>query len=204
MGKFGAEWFGAGQSENQPASKLTRPPFNFIDTPRRYGFHATLKAPMRLANPSGYAEFRNAVRNISQQQSSINLGLLSLKQIGRFLALVADDQYHPAISDFAWTYTAQLDCFRAPLNETERSKRTNLSMAENANLEEWGYPYVGNSFRFHMTLTSALKTNDLTKATEMLEHTIPDEPTTIDSICIFGDPGPLKPFELVERFRLPD
>ena len=84
----------------------------------------------------------------------------------------------------------------------ERRKRTNLSPDEAKYLEDWGYPYVGDRFRFHMTLTSALGRGELYDARERVESIIPDSSEFIDSICIFGDPGNLKPFEFVERFYL--
>jgi len=200
LGKFGANWF----ESSDVADELIRPPANFIEAPRRYGFHATLKAPMRLESASDYRKFRNAVKDISGQQKSLNIGVLSLQTIGNFLALVTEDQYHDAVSDLAWTCTTQLDHFRAPLNQAERNKRTNLSTTQTANLEKWGYPYVGENFRFHMTLTSALESTELSRAKTMLQNILPNEQTIIDSICIFGDPGSLKPFELLERFRLSD
>ncbi len=45
--------------------------------------------------------------------------------------------------------------FRAPLSEAEIERRSpdSLSPLEFRNLYQWGYPYVFEAFRFHMTVT---------------------------------------------------
>src|SRR5690606_13404203 len=54
------------------------------------------------------------------------------------------------------------DRFRAPLDEAEIARRgaPGLSPAQRGNLERWGYPYVFEEFRFHMTLTGRLDEAD--------------------------------------------
>lgn len=198
MAKFGFEWLGL-DAEN---GKILTAPTPYVESPRRYGFHATLKAPMRLADGVGYNDFRSGVERLASQLTSAELGILKPKQIGNFLALKTDDKYHEAVSDIAWLCTKELDVFRAPLSEAERNKRKNLTPAESENLEQWGYPYVNDSFRFHMTLTSSLTQDDLISAKKIVAPMVPKEKNRLNSICIFGDPGSLKPFEFVERFDL--
>ena len=157
---------------------------------------------MRLANGYSYSDVQKAVARLARQLRPIELGQLQLKRIGDFLALVTSEERHPAVSDLAWACVTGLDYFRAELSDAERNKRNNLSSTQKENLEKWGYPYVGDRFRFHMTLTSSLGEADLKCAWEALEHKVPITQATIDSICIFGDPGNAMPFELLERFDL--
>lgn len=198
MAKFGREWLGI-DTEGQLIEAAHSP---YIESPRRYGFHATLKAPMRLADGVNFNDFHYGVKKLASQLTSAELGILKLHQIGHFLALKTDDAYHEAVCNIAWHCTKELDGFRAPLTNKERAKRKNLNKAESENLEQWGYPYVNESFRFHMTLTSSLSHDALIAAMQILSTIVPDETARLDSIAIFGDPGSLKPFEFVERFDL--
>lgn len=181
---------------------VSTPPSPYVEAPRRYGFHATLKAPMRLCEKYTYGDLQQAAEQISSQLTPVALGELKLKRIGRFLALVATEKVHPAVSELASVCVTELDYLRASLNDAERNKRKNLSSTEEANLERWGYPYVGDQFRFHMTLTSALDEETLKEAREELSRRVPTSHIKIDSICIFGDPGDTRPFSLLERFDL--
>ena len=198
MAKFGIEWLGL----NTETGDIEQAPSPYVESPRRYGFHATLKAPMRLASGVSYDDFRSGVKRLAFELASVELGILKPDQIGSFLALKTDNKYHKHVSDLAWRCTKELDIFRVPLSEEERSKRKNLTQVESENLERWGYPYVNDSFRFHMTLTSSLTQDELIAAMQILAPMVPIERTQLDCIVIFGDPGSLKPFEFVERFDL--
>ncbi|MEO1161926.1 MAG: DUF1045 domain-containing protein, partial [Pseudomonadota bacterium] len=77
--------------------------------------------------------------------------------------------------------------------------------AEQANLLQWGYPYVADQFRFHMTLTSALNDAELDEAESTFRKAAGsalDEPVMLDAICVYGDPGAPDTFRLIERFAL--
>ncbi len=198
LAKFGSEWLGL----DTESGKIQTSPSPYVESPRRYGFHATLKAPMRLSDGASFNDFRSSVKGLASQLTSAELGVLKPDQIGDFLALITDGKYQEAVSDIAWRCTKELDVLRAPLSEEERNKRKNLTPAESENLEQWGYPYVNNSFRFHMTLTSSLTQDDLISAKKIVAPMVPKEKTRLNSICIFGDPGSLRPFEFVERFDL--
>ncbi len=198
MAKFGFEWLGS----DSEAGHILDAPTPYVEEPRRYGFHATLKAPMRLDKDVNYDHFRTSVKKLASGLEIVELGVLKPAQIGKFLALKTDNINHAVVAALAWKCTRELDIFRAPLSDGERHKRPNLNLSEQSNLEQWGYPYVGNSFRFHMTLTSHLSQTDLDSASKLLISKVPKETTILSSISIFGDPGVSKPFEFVERFDL--
>src|SRR5207245_1192733 len=50
------------------------------------------------------------------------------------------------------------DSFRAPLGAEDRARRRPEKLTERQRdyLDRWGYPYVMEEFRFHMTLTGRL------------------------------------------------
>lgn len=157
---------------------------------------------MRLAEGVSFDDVKSHVNDLCSRCKPIELGQLRLARLGKFLALIVESDRQDPISTLAWTCVTELDYLRAPLLSEEREKRGNLSPIERDYLEKWGYPYVGKSFRFHMTLTSSLSERELNDAQKMLQPLIPKENSWIDSICIFGDPGNSKQFELVERFDL--
>jgi hypothetical protein len=159
---------------------------------------------MRLAPDVSSDEFRSAVSKLAACLKPVPLGELRIRRIGTFLALLCDEAHHGPVSKIAWECVKQLDHLRAELTDEEITKRGDLEPELAANLKQWGYPYVGEAFRFHMTLTSSLDENQINTAQNMLHDFDTGGPVTLDSICIFGDPGGLKPFELVQRFDLID
>ena len=147
MGRAGADWLGwdarAGVAVDG-ADPVT-------EVPRRYGFHATIKPPFRLAAGADEESLRRAARMVAAGLRPVALGALSVRRMGRFLALVPGR--NPA--DLAAEVVATLDSFRAPAGRQELARRraNGLSPAEEALLLRWGYPHVMDAFRIHLTLT---------------------------------------------------
>ena len=125
--------------------------------PRRYGFHATLKAPFHLAAgrtqaelTAEFAAFARAIDAGPAIEPAVHL-------VQRFVAVVPASA-NADIGRLAATCVTHFDGFRAPLTEAERNRRlaSHLTARQIEHLEHWGYPYVFDEFRFHMTLTGAL------------------------------------------------
>ncbi|MGC5777309.1 DUF1045 domain-containing protein [Methylobacterium sp. NFXW15] len=125
--------------------------------PRVYGFHATLKAPMRLVPGCTEAHLLEHVQRLAAAHPPVAVGELAVAALGRFLALVPVAA-PAALALLAAECVAALDPLRAPLTEAEIAKRKpeRLSPRARALLDRWGYPHVFEEFRFHMTLTDAL------------------------------------------------
>lgn len=177
----------------------------FVTKPRRYGFHATLKAPMRLAEGVDFEKLCQQVDILSQKRAPVSLGFLKISQLSDFLALVPERNKVQGLNKLAWKCVRFLDPLRAPMTHKQIARRKNLKHLERENFDQWGYPYVGNQFRFHMTLTNGLTKPELLKARSQLDDCIGNsliEPVTIDSLSIFGDPGGDGQFKLLERFKL--
>jgi hypothetical protein len=125
--------------------------------PRRYGFHATLKAPFRLA--AGRAEVE-LVREFETFARTIDICPTidpTVRLLQRFVAIVPASA-NAELGRLAGMCVTHFDGFRAPLTEADRSRRLapHLTASQVANVERWGYPYAFDEFRFHMTLTGAL------------------------------------------------
>jgi hypothetical protein len=100
-----------------------------------------------------------------------------------------------------------LDAFRAPPEPEEIARReaAGLNAAQAGNLARWGYPYVMEEFRFHLTLTGALSPDALAAALRALAPHVArfaEAPLPVREIALFGDPGGGAPFRLLRRLPL--
>ena len=127
------------------------------EEPRRYGFHATLKAPFHLAEGRSEAELVEAAAALAAKQAGFDLPALTIALLGSFVALIPAAP-SAALLDLAAACVRDLDPFRAPMSEADRARRlaAKLSERQAVHLERWGYPHVFEDFRFHMTLTGSL------------------------------------------------
>ena len=130
-----------------------------VRTPRMYGFHATLKPPFRLEDSAALSDLHNEFEAFAASQRAIDVGALAVREIGSFIALVPADP-DPNLDRLAADCVRRFDRFRAPLTDEERARRVAdpLTDRQRAHVERWGYPYVFEDFRFHMTLSGSLPT----------------------------------------------
>ncbi len=201
LAALGERWLGLDSltGDKQPM------PSPGVSAPRRYGFHATLKAPMRLARGIALPDLLDEVSKLSHVLHPVELGTMSPRRLGSFLALMPKRETYPCISNLAWSCVRSLDHLRAPLSPEDISRRAGLSDSEMQNLLQWGYPYVSDQFRFHMTLTSSLQEDELLRAGKAfldIAGDALDEPVIVDALSVFGDPGAPQTFRLIERFDL--
>jgi putative phosphonate metabolism protein len=124
--------------------------------PRRYGFHATLKAPFRLADGADEAGLVEAFHAFCGSEAAAVFTPV-VASIEGFIAIVPSGN-EPAVDRLAAACVTAFDRFRAPLDAHDRERRlaAGLSERQAQNLEHWGYPYVFEDFRLHLTLTSRL------------------------------------------------
>ncbi|WLR95167.1 DUF1045 domain-containing protein [Shinella zoogloeoides] len=122
--------------------------------PRRYGFHATLKAPFTLSEGRSEAELIAEIGRFVAETDAFDIPEVVVGRLGSFFALVPGD-HCDALQGFAAEVVRRFERFRAPLSSADiaRRKPDELNADERQNLVQWGYPYVFDEFRFHMTLT---------------------------------------------------
>lgn len=171
--------------------------------PRKYGFHGTLKAPFRLAPGRGEDELHAACARFAAERARFACAGMMVAAIGRFLALRTVQPCAP-LDRLAAGCVSAFDEFRAPLAEAEieRRLRAPLSERQRAHLEQWGYPYVFEDFRFHMTLTGPLddEMRALAEA-ELREHFAlsgADGSLIVSEIALYRQED--GPFRLIARF----
>lgn len=157
--------------------------------PRRYGFHATLKAPFRLHQDFEEHHLLSSMMHFASNYRAVQLPKLEIAQIGAFFALVPA-QPCAQLQQLANDIVVHFERFRAALNAAElaRRKPEQLDKIQRANLEQWGYPYVFEQFRFHMTLTGAVPADQQAQVRDMLETffaPVLTEPVKIANIALF-------------------
>jgi len=130
-------------------------------SPAHYGFHATLKAPFELAEGCSLDELKQQVAAFASTQSPIALPGLRPRRLSNFAALTLEHQPE-ALSSLAFRVVEAFEPWRRPLSDQdiERRKQQALSDRQLELLERYGYPYVGEEFRFHMTLSGPLGEQD--------------------------------------------
>ena len=151
-----AHWLGWDVDNGQEvASKV---PDDWTHAAKKYGFHATMKAPFRLSNDSNLEALKSDVARCVTQHRTFSLGWLDIRSLGGFLAFMPHDQPE-SLSALAADLVRELDCHREPLTEEEMSRRrsANLTESQDLLLQKYGYPYVLEEFKFHMTLTGNIE-----------------------------------------------
>lgn len=204
--EFGARWLGRDEYDNavlpQPGLEEISPPeFSRItQEPRRYGFHATLKAPMRLAAGHDEASLIRRLDTLASTLKPVALGPLRVATLGHFVALVPAAE--PAgLQAFAAACVSDLDDLRAPLLEANRLRHRidPLDEREIELLNRYGYPYVMERFRFHLTLTGpvdpSLAQSVTGAATPEVVRLNADAPLSLDRLCLFVERTPGAPFQ---------
>ena len=196
LATFGAALLGWDASKGKTVphpdiAGLPQPVDRITETPRKYGLHATIKPPFRLAPGTSEAALNDALAAFCTGQPPIRLDGLEVAQLGRFLALrpIGDETL---LNGLAADAVRMLDGFRAPLSEAELARRraANLTPEQDALLLKWGYPHVMEGFRFHITLTGKLPKAQISQTAEVLRaHLAPllPQPYPVDTLCLMGE-----------------
>ncbi|MCZ0814113.1 DUF1045 domain-containing protein [Roseovarius sp. EGI FJ00037] len=162
LADFGAAWLGWDMTTGAPCphpqiAGLPLPVDEITATPHKYGLHGTMKPPFRLADGATPGALDAALASFCAARAPLQLAGLELAQLGSFLALCPKGDTGP-LKALAADTVRGFDSFRAPSgpDEIARRRATSLSPAQDALLLEWGYPYVMDEFRFHITLSGKL------------------------------------------------
>lgn len=175
--------------------------------PRLYGFHGTLKPPIALADGATERDFLDAVGKLAAGERTIDVPATALVEISDFIALVPEGR-HAELQDLADRCVVEFDEFRRPADGAELARRraAGLSQRQEDLLLRWGYPYVLEQGRFHLTLTGRVR-EQRERETVMAElrrrfANFIERPLSVRDLCIFRQLGPGRPFTVLARFRL--
>jgi len=175
--------------------------------PRTYGFHATLKPPFRLRPQADQADLIAEVRGLAAAQRPIPTIEPSVELIAGFAAIVPRTA-SPALAQLAADCVTALDRFRLPMTPQERSRRLapGLSAPQIAYLDRYGYPYVLDEFRFHMTLTGRLAPERRGAVQALLQNAyaraVGPGAVAIDRLAVLRQDDPASCFRVIEVQKL--
>lgn len=208
----GCRWLGRDGREPRLLPGGASGPSGWLAEAQRYGFHATLKAPLQLRAGERPRDFLQAVHELALSHVAFELPPLQVRLLGDFLALrpqVEPHAEHP-LRRLADACVRQLDAWRAPPTAAEHQRRL-AALGDDGQLMDltllWGYPHVLSRWRFHLTLTQRLPADaalraQLQRQAQLHFSAALAPPLRCESICVFVEPEPGAPFELRHRFKL--
>ncbi len=202
----GATWLGRDPESGAPAPQPDIPGIEEVTRqPRLYGFHATLKPPMLLAAGRQWFDVVETARELADRIAPFDLPPLAVRDLWGFLAL-RETMPCAALQALADACVERLDALRAPLSQAEIARRRgSLTARQDANLLRWGYPYVFDTWFFHMTLTRRLNVEEKAiyrAAAERYFAAAVGAPRRVEDICLFIQAAADEPFVIAERLPL--
>jgi hypothetical protein len=213
-GLAGAQWLGrcaiTGKTSQQLEisgidSELFR---SLTSDPKRYGWHATLKAPFKLAPEHEVGELLLKLHQLAKSLKPFDLPKLEVSSVGGFLSLrpkIASDELDAA----AAMCVRDLQSFSLPLTEKELTRRRNkaeLTPEQDKLLVDWGYPWVLDEFNFHFSLTGSLDSVDAKTEKKLIQaakhHFQNLSICRFDRIALVIEPEAGKDFEVIKLLEL--
>jgi len=211
--EFGAHWLGRNEHDN---TALPQPVLADISAaelaaitaePRRYGFHATLKAPFHLSAAHDEGDLVARLGRLAQTLAPVATGPLQLATLDSFMAL-APEVASTALQALAGACVTGLDDLRAPLTQAELTRRhsAGLDAREAELLSLYGYPHVLDRFRLHLTLTGPVEPGLARRVQHAVAADIArlnsEAPLTLDRLCLFVEKTAGAPFQRLIDVRL--
>jgi len=210
--RFGAELLGYDvyTSDEVPfpadASRVAPDWRDVTADPRKYGFHGTLKAPMALAPGRTEAELIAVCAAFAGKARPMPSIRPVVDSISGFIAVIPTEPVG-TLQQLAADCVREFDDFRAPMTAEDRARRKPDKLTERQRdyLDRWGYPYVMEEFRFHMTLTGRLDAERRGPILEMLRarfSALGLETLAIDRIALFKQDDARARFRFVGEWAL--
>lgn len=209
----GKEWLARCLESNLQLNPIHIPnlsPDEFLmhtSDPRRYGWHATLKAPFKLKSNLSLTDLLDEVHQIANVFSAFDIPPLHVTDHEGFISLRPRGDI-AKINKIAETCVTQLQPLAEPLNDAELTRRRKIALTPEQDhlLVTWGYPWVFNQFRFHFSLTGPTKDMETrTRDTLMMaanNHFGKLPHCSFDCLSLFAEPVQGDDFVLIEQVRL--
>ncbi len=190
--KAAAQWLGGKEVNiaSIPATELD----TLLQAPNHYGFHATIKPPFRLNNGYALHDVENELAAFVKEVQPFVLPPLELARINNFFCLRLKSK-SGALQSLAAETVQRLDHFRRPAEEQELARRRAAGLSERQEqlLLQWGYPYVLDEFRFHLTLTGNMdnerQAKPIRRELSLRFTPVIQESIYFDELCLFVQHG---------------
>ena len=173
--------------------------------PAIYGLHVTLKAPFMLATGRTPTHLLHMARRFAQRCRPVQLPHLRLSELDGFLALRTISEC-PQAAALAASCVRYFDALRAPpsAEEVARRRTHGLTRRQDALLSQWGYPFVFDAWRFHITLTNRLNPacrQEVAHKLAPLVRMVACQALLLDAVAVCVQESPQQRFRTLARFR---
>lgn len=199
LGRLAAAWLGRDAFTGEPTRVADPVRDPLVAEPARYGFHATLRAPFRPKPGTGLDALSARLGAFCAGRQAPVIRALTLARLGAFFALVPGEA-EPELQALEGEVLDAFEAFRAPLSDAEVARRRpeRLSARQREHLEAWGYPFVRDEFRFHLTLTGPVPgpADDIRRALAAHFAPVLDRPLPLDGLGLFVEPEADAPFRV--------
>ena len=149
-----------------------------------------------------------SVRSVSKGELGATVPVIQpiVDSISGFIAVIPAEP-SAELELLAADATKAFDSFRAPLGPEDRARRNPAALTPRQRdyLDRWGYPYVFEEFRFHMTLTGRLPAERREQVVAMLRSRFAATgigPLAIDAIALCRQETPDSRFRVISRWPL--
>jgi hypothetical protein len=213
--RFGSQVLGHDAATGEELAGFELPGFtaetwrNATARPRLYGFHGTLKAPFRLAPGRTPEELVEKLRTLASSHASFDAGALDVTPLseGSSAFVVLTLRRHcQQLTALEQAVVREIDPFRADPAEAEIASRQpdRLTLRQRDNLARWGYPFVGDDYLFHMTLSGQLE--HLDRVADALARVYAEQTGVahlmVDALVLFAQQQPGGQFRILQRLPL--
>ncbi|MGY3450930.1 DUF1045 domain-containing protein [Bradyrhizobium sp. USDA 4353] len=173
---------------------------------RKYGFHGTLKAPFPLHDARTEAELSAACAAFAATPRAVPVIRPVVDAISGFIAVIPGEA-SAELQHLAAACVETFEPFRAPMSAEDRARRKPemLTPRQREQLDRWGYPYVMDDFRFHMTLTCRLSDERRAPVLAMLRDRFAEldlRGLAIDRIALFRQASSTSRFGILNSWAL--
>ncbi len=180
---------------------------------RRYGLHATLKAPFFLKPGRTEQDLLDAAARFVPGRRAFTVPRLEVARIGSFFALIPsretpeEREAVERINALAADAASFFDSFRAAPSEQEIARRNPQKLSEHQRelLAAWGYPYVFDEYRFHLTLTDGIHDHEdarvMAENLDVYFENVCREPMPVSGVCVCKQETDVPAAKNVEQAR---
>ncbi len=203
-------WTGKSVETFSPQDQTLQAWRELTSEPRRYGFHATLKAPFRLRADLDFFDLTDAAAGLARKLRPFDAGRLQVGCMpaaeGKAFVVLKPEGSATELHSMAERVVRDLDPMRAPLTDAERGRRVvgRLTPRQRYYLDAWGYPYVIDEFQPHFTLTDPIE--DAGRVAKALAGEfrlrVASPVLRVDSVALFGERQSDGVFEALRAFPL--
>lgn len=197
----GCAWLGRDPATGAPAQDAaTDGQAAFTASARRYGFHATISPPMALAGCID--DFLSDVAALSATLAPFPLPRLRMAEDEGFMALRLTAP-SDALHELGARCVRTLHRHRLPESAEQVARRAQgCNERQKALLHRWGYPFVLDEWRFHMTLADCVPPEPVRRQMDATFAPALAAGRRFASLCVFEEAHPGAPFSPVARFPL--